>query len=522
MLRKKLYSLPATLPETYERILLNIEEAHSQYALKMLQWLTYSKQPLSLSQLAEVVAIDEADDPRFDPERRFPEPEDALMICSSLVTTAEEDEYTLDSNYLLTKRVRVVKVKLAHFSVQEYLVSSQIMKGAAKEYSIEEIDANVRIARDCLLYMLYFTEHFPKPGPYREDEFWSEFPLAQHAAERWTEHARVGGQINEESMVDLIMELFTSDGNAFSSPCRGKFCQDDGIEAPLYYASKNDLLGVARRLITMGVDINASSGRFDTALCAASAKGNAEMVKLLLEKGADPNPPKHNGKYGSAIFWASLRGYDAIVRLLLDAGAEVGLKGSGYFRSALHSAAKGGHANIIAMLISTGMDVNLNVGQPIHDDTTALTIASKLGYVDIVKQLVEAGADLDSKNASLYSASRKGHDEIVRVLLGAGANINQGRRMASPLREAVGNARLTTVKILLDAGADVNLGGSWDKKSFGRFYSTNTPFASFRERRKVVDLLAAAGAEIIDAEEMMKPVEGEWDSEKKLTVSKIS
>ena len=80
--------------------------------------------------------------------------------------------------------------------------------------------------------------------------------------------------------------------------------------------------------------------------------------------------------------------------------------------------------------------------------------------------------------------------------------------MASPLREAIRNVYLTIVKILLHAGADVNLGGSWDKKSFDEF-CTNTPFSISGRGRKVLDLLAAAGAEIIDAEEMMKPVESE-------------
>ena len=514
MLRKQLKTLPSTLPQTYERILLNIGEDYSQYALKMLQWLTYSKRPLSLLQLAEVVAVSKDEDPRFDPERRFPEPEDILLICSSLVTATEEDEDAWDSTYLLRKRVGVVKVKLAHFSVQEYLLSTQIMGGKAIKFSIRESDANIRIARGCLSYILYFTEDVLKSATRESNDFWSGFSLARYAVERWVEHARAGGQINEESMLKLIMELFTSDGNAYSSSCLGQFCQCDEIEAPLYYASKNDLLRIVQRLIIMGVDVNASSGYYGNALCVASANGNTEIVKLLLEMGADPNSSKNGWEHGSAVYWASNSGYDAIVRLLLDAGAEVEIEEYTPYVSALHATARFGQANIVAMLISSGVDVNLNAGKPLDSRNTALSLASANRKDEVAKILVEAGADPDSKVVALHIASALGSDEVVKLLLGAGTNIEQGWRMASPLREAVRHVRLTTVKILLDAGADVNLGGSWDKKSFGQFYSTNTLFASFRERRRVVlDFLAAAGAEIIDAEEMMKPVEGEWDSE---------
>ena len=546
MLRKQLKSLPATLPQTYERILLNIGEDYSQYALKMLQWLTYSKRPLSLLQLAEVIAIDEDENPRFDPERRFPEPEDILLICSSLVTATEEEvDVPLDPSFLPNadvlelygpeivalvaladealaddasaddvsdddsrqrRRMRVFMVKLAHFSVKEYLVSSQIIEGEAGKYSVQELDSNVRIARDCLSYISYFTEDIPKPPIHELNAFESMYPLIQYAATEWQDHARVGGQINEESMVDSIMELFTSEGTAYSSWGLA-YSNVEELESPLYDASEKDLLGVARRLITMGVDINALSGYRGNALSVASSSGKIEMVKLLLGLGADPNSPQHDWTSGSAIYQASESGYDAIIRLLLDAGAKVGPEPDTLYGSALHVAASLWNHNIVAMLISSGVDVNMNVGEPFSEDNYALGVAARLGHDKTTKLLVEAGANPDSIIAALHVASRRGHKKIVSLLLGTGANPNQSWDLASPLREAVQNSHVTTVKILLDAGTDVNLGGSWDKNSFGRYPSTNGFLTSPEERRTVLDLLAAAGAEVIGAEELIKPTE---------------
>jgi hypothetical protein len=56
-LRKTLKSLPRTLDDTYARILASINEAYSQDALRILQWLVYSTRPLLLEEVAEVVAV---------------------------------------------------------------------------------------------------------------------------------------------------------------------------------------------------------------------------------------------------------------------------------------------------------------------------------------------------------------------------------------------------------------------------------------------------------------------------------
>ena len=54
------------------------------------------------------------------------------------------------------------------------------------------------------------------------------------------------------------------------------------------------------------------------ALQAASWKGNRDVVKLLLENGAEVNA--QGGEYGSALQAASVKGNEDIVRLLLERG----------------------------------------------------------------------------------------------------------------------------------------------------------------------------------------------------------
>src|SRR5271154_1035623 len=84
-LRKSLAALPATLDETYDRILLAIDNDHSEYALRILQWLAFSARPLRVDEIAEVVAIDVSGNRSFDPDQILEDPLDVLKICSSLV-----------------------------------------------------------------------------------------------------------------------------------------------------------------------------------------------------------------------------------------------------------------------------------------------------------------------------------------------------------------------------------------------------------------------------------------------------
>jgi hypothetical protein len=148
-LQKALASLPKTLDDTYARILLSIEEDDIQNALKILQWLVYSTQPLQIDEIAEVITVNVEANPRINPAKRFEEPQDILTIFSSLITIAEPMEGPRG-------KITRGQVRLAHFSVKEYLVSERIQAGSVGRYSIREIHAHTSIAKICLAYLLQF------------------------------------------------------------------------------------------------------------------------------------------------------------------------------------------------------------------------------------------------------------------------------------------------------------------------------------------------------------------------------
>ena len=160
-LTKALKSLPPTLDETYERILLSIDDENRNDAFKVLQWLAFSARPVTLAEMVEALAVDFTNSrPQFDPDQRMPDPEDILVICSSLVTTsnpisAMEDQLKGDiSNGEDYHRSTLIsgnrEVKLAHFSVKEYLTGERIRQGSASHYSFNQKLADTLIAQTCL------------------------------------------------------------------------------------------------------------------------------------------------------------------------------------------------------------------------------------------------------------------------------------------------------------------------------------------------------------------------------------
>ncbi|KAI9765534.1 MAG: hypothetical protein M1840_007360 [Geoglossum simile] len=357
MLRKALASLPKTLDDTYARILGSIDEEHSRSALEILQWLVYSTRPLQLKEIAEVIAVNIEGNPRFDPERRFPDPRDILIICPSLVTIAEEVAIG-GSNGEIRGLVR-----LAHFSVKEYLVSERIQTGPASWYSIQEIPANISIAESCLAYLLQFNRPDSLTSQTTED-----YPLARYASRHWTRHARWAWE-DATTVHTLIMELFLSERYAYINWIRlydpdAPWSPPDitrssySIASPLYYASLADLLESAGQLLEAGADVNAQEGFYGNALQAASFSGLYQAVQQLLEAGADVNA--QGGFLGNALQAASAKGQDRVVQRLLEAGADVNAQG-GHFGTALRAASVRSHDQIAQRLLEAGANANMNV-----------------------------------------------------------------------------------------------------------------------------------------------------------------
>jgi hypothetical protein len=179
-IEKALENLPDGLDETYNRALLSINSLQERHAINSLKWLTFSVRPLRLEELAEASIINSKSSSLTEDSKLF-SPTDVLAFLPGLIIVTE-------GNYRRDGSTHDV-VKLAHFSVAEYLLSDRITEGPASRFSISEANAHLHIAESSLLYHLHVSEMESQIGII--EDLPKAFPLAEYAAQSWIEHAEV-------------------------------------------------------------------------------------------------------------------------------------------------------------------------------------------------------------------------------------------------------------------------------------------------------------------------------------------
>ncbi len=127
-----------------------------------------------------------------------------------------------------------------------------------------------------------------------------------------------------------------------------------------------------------------------TALVCAIENDRFEIVRLLLERGADPNQPEY---FGANPLMVAAKKNVEVVRLLLEKGAAIDGQGSDLVagRTALMRAVDFGKADVARFLLDRGASVNVRSAY----GWTALGIAAEDGRTDLARMLLAKGADVD-------------------------------------------------------------------------------------------------------------------------------
>jgi ankyrin repeat protein len=460
MLRKSLTTLPQTLDQTYDRILTAISEQDRDCAMRILQWLTFSARPMSVEEIAEVVAIDVARDPAFDRDEVLEDPLEALNICSSLVTISTVQS---DPDKLI--------ISLAHYSVREYLVSDRIKQGPARQYTMKEGQCHGVIMDGCLKYLVQLRQ------PLSEDVIQIS-ALARYAAEYWSSHlgqtgedierwsqSATGLMSTEHSAYLIWIQLYNPD-NPWMRPDPKKDLKS--VAAPLYYAALLGMNTITKLLLKEGAEVNTPGGRYGNALHAAAVKGHKQVVETLLKVGADIDA--QSGNYGNPLQAASYEGHKPIVQMLLLNKADVNAQG-GKYGNALQSASAAGHWKIVQLLLDNSADVNMRGGLY----NSALNAAAAESHTDIVRLLLENGAEISQHDVQrkgvMHYATNSAYCtlSLVKLLLSQDAPTNTTDiDNMTPLYYSVKFNHESIVGLLLDNSMSIDAGvhrKSWSRKT---------------------------------------------------------
>lgn len=166
-------------------------------------------------------------------------------------------------------------------------------------------------------------------------------------------------------------------------------------------------------------NVNTLNAQQENLLLIATRTNNLPMVKLLVEKGGDPN--LQDRIKDNAFLYTGVSGNAALAKLFIENGARFDLYNR-YNGTALIPAAERGHVELVKLLSSTP---NFPINHVNRLGWTALMEAVLLGdgskrYVEIVQILLNAGADktiTDSNGVSaLQHAEKKGFKKITDLL----------------------------------------------------------------------------------------------------------
>lgn len=442
--RKVLGALPTDLNMVYDDLLR--EHAKRSYVpaelqLLVLQFVIYATHPLRLLQIAEMVNT-----------VYFPNGDQSLKTTKELVRAACGP---------LLEILPDETVSVVHHSFTEFLKGFTRSIDSHSTYPIlQSGPTNQRLAVACLDYLISgcLDKLEIKKVVHRSINYDLQkkqeksrniqlmFPFLEYAAHNWHVHTSRAVQAGVDTSMyhDALDTFFANDKRLRTWLYVTERDASQHIN-PLHIAAETDLVLYTAHLLQkgdIGVEVKTLDGT--TPLSFAARSNNADVVRVLLENGADPDGEDINGL--KPLHKAAERNNVEVVKILLAAGVDP--------------------------LTPKTKETNAHLRRPRERMPTTVgetpfMYACKHGHVETVAEFLPYLNSTEILSQALSWVVELGHAALVDLVLRySEIDVNEWTKDGTAIIKACESGDYKTIEVLLQAGADPNKSCSNSIKTF--------------------------------------------------------
>lgn len=441
---------PTNLPDPYdgidESILKRIEnqdEESLERAIQVLSWLSFVLDSLTVKALQHALCVAPGDKELHGDAQ--PSAKNLVSVCADLVvidTKTERIGLVHETAKAYLKRIRSFRFPLAHAAIASACLA-YLSLAEFSEFCSSETGLGSRLKR---------------------------YPFYRYAAKYWSQHVLLGDL--ESSFQDSIVAFLESPQRYSADVIMARqgpsaWGADNPVpwtdwnrlsiqrkDSPLHAAATYGLRKTLDFLLkNKGYKVDQRNNFGETALHRAAQVGQTAIIDELLARGADLNAKVRQNYLGEAtpIILASLCRQTDAVRVLLNRGADVNACDREKRIASLHLAA-GMDTELTRFLLHYGAEPNFQAFRPPQfpevGPMTSLHFCVYYahefeGGFDRAKLLLDNRANVDAQtglgHTALHLAILGGYRELMRLLLEEGANISiknrQGKSAARLAKE---------------------------------------------------------------------------------------
>ncbi|KAH8896752.1 hypothetical protein GQ53DRAFT_595324, partial [Thozetella sp. PMI_491] len=306
-------SLPHELSKLYDTILLSVPDEERELSLKIMQWICFTQQPLSIASLRQALNISTTG--------TFSSIRDIESLPTAVPTDAHMKRMLLGlTGGLVELRSKgeesdgQVYIYFIHQTVKDYFLKRgfAVLDPEISSPKMASYRGHTLILTSCLRFMTV------KEAQDSWDQLRDYYNTFQYGLDSWPMHA--AGILETEEVFSLISffeELF-----ARATPPMLKFFETVGFLQ--HQAAKMSNPAVLQQLLAAAANRILPTGRDwrdATPLHRAAASGNIEVVKYLLQSGVPVDCV--NAWAATPLLWAAENGHLDVMAILLDNGAKV-------------------------------------------------------------------------------------------------------------------------------------------------------------------------------------------------------